>query len=199
MALKHNWRGATLYTGWYSPWWIMIISNIQRVVQLYNPITHQRIISHYDPMMFQRWPLWRFPEMRVPLNHPIFSIGIFHDFNPTSYWGSPMTLETSICQVYHYENPQAPHRGVFQHQVATDAMARGDQLGKLNLIGGVALKHRPMALYPKYLDSHDFLGFCWSISPNIIHLVFMISYHLWCPQMDDVPHMFQRLHDLSGY
>ena len=38
-----------------------------------------------------------------------------------------MTLETSICQVYHYENPQAPHRGVFQHQVATDAMARGDQ------------------------------------------------------------------------
>jgi hypothetical protein len=56
-----------------------------------------------------------------------------------------------------------------------------------------------MALYPKYLDSHDFLGFCWSISPNIIHLVFMISYHLWCPQMDDVPHMFQRLHDLSGY
>jgi hypothetical protein len=39
-------------------------------------------------------------------------------------------------------------------------MARGDQLGKLNLIGGVALKHRPMALYPKYLDSHDFLGFC---------------------------------------
>ena len=78
MALKHNWRGGhPLYwlVGWYSPWWIMIISNIQRVVQLYNPITHQRIISHYDPMMFQRWPLWRFPEMRVPLNHPIFRLG----------------------------------------------------------------------------------------------------------------------------
>ena len=35
--------------------------------------------------------IWRFPQMRIPLNHP-FNFRIFHFFSPP-VWGWPMTLE----------------------------------------------------------------------------------------------------------
>ena len=38
--------------------------------------------------------IWRFPEIGLPLVIIGFN-GIFH-YKPSSYWGSPMTMETSI-------------------------------------------------------------------------------------------------------
>ena len=44
---------------------------------------HQKIIM-----------IWRFPKIVVPPNHP-FHNGIFH-YQPSSYWGTTLTMETSI-------------------------------------------------------------------------------------------------------
>jgi hypothetical protein len=37
--------------------------------------------------------IWRVPEIVVPPNHPFYCNGIFH-CKASSYWGTPMTMET---------------------------------------------------------------------------------------------------------
>jgi len=34
-------------------------------------------------------PIWRFPQMGVPLNHP-FDFRIFHEINHPTFWGTPI-------------------------------------------------------------------------------------------------------------
>ena len=46
---------------------------------------------------FQNLRIWRFPEMGVPPNP--FLDGIF-PYKPSSYWGTPMAMETAMITNY---------------------------------------------------------------------------------------------------
>ena len=52
-------------------------------------------------------------------------------------------------------------RGVINSQVTTDAIARGEQLGKLNLIGGVALETAAMPSAKRCVRVMSCHGFHW--------------------------------------
>ena len=72
------------------------------------------------PSSFTENPIWFFLQMGGPLNHPFFG-GIF-PCKPSSYWGTPMTMETPIC------------RGIFLNQQLHDMFQKrllGSTAGKL--------------------------------------------------------------------
>ena len=48
--------------------------------------------------------IWRFPEIGVPRVIILFS-GIF-PYKPSSYWGTPMTMETPICGTCTFLHPE---------------------------------------------------------------------------------------------
>ena len=70
-------------------WWATN-SWISRSLQLMSSLVKFQFVNWKKPWVKIKW---KFPKMRVPPNHSLKN-RIFH-YKPSSYWGSPMTQETS--------------------------------------------------------------------------------------------------------
>ena len=101
----------------------MLISPLTHVVfwelcGFFHVLKHQPAVSW---VFFQHLPIWRFPEIGVPLNHPFIN-RIVH-YKPSSYWGSPMTMDPPFFGSSH------PH-GQMPHVASGDGHGRSAFIGK---------------------------------------------------------------------
>ena len=68
--------------------------------------------------------IWRFPKVGVPPNHPLIH-RMFH-YKPSSYWGAPMTMETSLSNDSIFLVVNLPLAQLITYKITTNIQITGD-------------------------------------------------------------------------